>query len=149
MGETVIAVSALGEDSESDELQSLRQWLDDEVELSGAVDAGEGRAVPGTLGTVSDVLLITLGPGGVAGVFASVLITWIRAKTGSVSVVLRRPDGTELKLDARGLGALTSDQVPKAVQDLARWTETGPGAGTGVATATAPVTEGSDDGRQR
>ncbi|MFD4604973.1 hypothetical protein ACFWPQ_44035 [Streptomyces sp. NPDC058464] len=130
MASHVVAVSVSPGDDESDELQSLRSWIEDEAELAAAVRAGAGSEVAGTLGTVTDVLLITLGPGGAAGALAAVLVTWIRSRRkGTVIVRVRRPDGAEWELEAGGLSAMGAQEVQQMTRALADWTGTHEGTG--------------------
>ena len=75
-----LGVVITGEDA-GDELRSLNRWLGADRELGQ-----HARLLPGTLLDdrlgVEEVLSITLGSGGLAASFMTVLITWIRRRTG-------------------------------------------------------------------
>jgi hypothetical protein len=53
------------------------------------------------MGAVSDTLQIALGAGGAATVLAGSVSTWLSTRRQNVTMVLRRPDGKRLEIDAR------------------------------------------------
>jgi membrane-associated two-gene conflict system component 1 (EACC1) len=52
------------------------------------------------MGAVSDVIAVALGTGGAGTVLARALVAWISHRTTDVKLVLTRPEGTELSIDA-------------------------------------------------
>jgi hypothetical protein len=108
--------------------RSLEEWLADHEQLRGRVRPVVTAPQPGTMGSVADVLMVTVGPGGVATAVASVLISWIRRQRGTVSVSARRPNGAEITLSAEHVRGLTPEEVRSLVTQLEA-TLDGPGAG--------------------
>ena len=95
------------EDEPSD-LESLQEWMAEVSELRGLITAVEQPPPPGALGPLVEALMVALGPGGAATAFAAALISWIRHRSGVVTIRIDLPDGGRLELDAhriRGLGA--------------------------------------------
>lgn len=109
-------------------MRSLEVWLAAHDELRGRVEPVMTAPQPGTMGSVADVLMVTVGPGGVATAVASVLISWIRRQRGTVSVSARRPDGAEITLTADHVRGLTTEEVRALVTQLEA-TLDGTGAG--------------------
>jgi hypothetical protein len=114
-------------DGAGDELRSLRAWLVEEDELRGRVRLRQRPPEPDELGAVDDVLIVALGPGGVATVLASVLITWIRHRTGDVTVKLTRPDGTSVDVTAKHVRGLAAADVQTLTTELSRSLDAGGG----------------------
>lgn len=99
-------------------MRSLQAWLAGQDELRGRVRPLVAAPQPGAMGSVTEVLLVTLGPGGVASAVASVLISWIRRQSGPVRVRVTRPDGTEVELDADHVRGLSMEEVRSLVAKL-------------------------------
>jgi hypothetical protein len=114
-----ITVAAVGAQP-SDEVRSLRRWLVTEDDLRGRVRLVDAVPEPGTLGAMTDVLMVTLGPAGAATVFAGALVTWIRHRTGNADYKLTRPDGTVIEVSAQRVRGLDAAGVQALVGDLAR-----------------------------
>ncbi|MGH3720650.1 MAG: effector-associated constant component EACC1 [Pseudonocardiaceae bacterium] len=109
-------------------MRSLEAWLVGHDELRGRVRPVVEAPQPGTMGSVADVLMVTLGQGGVATAVASVLISWIRRQSGTVSVRATRSDGAEFTVTAEHVRGLTTEEVRSVVNQLAA-TLDGAGAG--------------------
>jgi Effector Associated Constant Component 1 len=109
-------------------MRSLEVWLAGHDELRGRVGPVVTAPQPGAMGSVADVLMVTVGPGGVATAVASVLISWIRRQRGTVSVSARRPDGAEITLTADHVRGLTTEEIRALVTQL-ETTLNGTGAG--------------------
>lgn len=109
-------------------MRSLEAWLASHDELRGQVEPVVTAPQPGTMGSVADVLMVTVGPGGVATAVASVLISWIRRQRGKVSVSAKRPDGAEITLTADHVRGLTTEEIRALVTQLEA-TLNGTGAG--------------------
>jgi hypothetical protein len=76
-----VSVSVMDEPA-GDQLRELRRLLGAEEELRGQVRLVERSPREGELGRLVEAVLVNLGPGGAAA-FASVLISWIRHRTGA------------------------------------------------------------------
>jgi Effector Associated Constant Component 1 len=113
-----VTVTAAGS-RDSDELRSLRQWLVAEEELRGQVRLAAPDE-PGSLGAVTDTLIVVLGQSGAAGVFAATLIAWIRHRTSDVRYKLTRPDGTVMEIAARRIHGLNAEGIQALTGELAR-----------------------------
>lgn len=97
-----MTISVVGRDS-ADELRSLRAWLAEERSLRNGVRLVDSAEVVGTLGSVVDVLAVTVGPGGLVTALATALVSWIRHRTSDVTLRVTRPDGTKIELTAARL----------------------------------------------
>ncbi|MEU6507828.1 MULTISPECIES: hypothetical protein [unclassified Streptomyces] len=114
-----LVVEVVG-DRSADELRSLRDWLVAEEELRGRVRLELPPPEPGALGSVVAALTVVLGPGGVATAAASVLISWLRRRTGNVSVKLVQPDGTSTEFSATNVRGLDAMEVQRITAELSR-----------------------------
>ena len=72
-----MVLTVCGDDA-VERVRSLDSWLVGEDRLRGRVRRVVRAPEPAMMGSVSDVLMIALGQGGVATVLVSVLIAWIR-----------------------------------------------------------------------
>ncbi|MFH8342598.1 hypothetical protein [Streptomyces sp. AM6-12] len=97
----------------------LARWLDEEDGLRGCVRREVGPVPEGALGGELEHLVVTLGSGGVATAMASVLVAWLRRRTGSVTVRLSRRDGSRIELRADRVRALDAAQLRAQVAQLA------------------------------
>jgi hypothetical protein len=109
-------------------MRSLEAWLVGHDELRGRVKPVVEAPQPGTMGSVAEVLMVTVEQGGTATAVASVLIAWIRRQSGKVSVSATRPDGTEITVTADHVRGLTTEEVRVVVTQLGVMLD-GPGAG--------------------
>ena len=122
-----VRLTVTGDDATA-AMRSLEEWLAGHDELRGRVRPVVTAPQPGTMGSVADVLMVTVGPGGVATAMASVLISWIRRQRGTVSVRAKRPNGAEVTLTADHVRGLTTEEVRALVTQLEATLE-GTGAG--------------------
>lgn len=97
------------------DMRSLAAWLSGRNELRGRVRHQAPPPAPGTMGTVTDVLVVALGPSGVAAALASVLIAWIKHRAGEVSLRITCACGKETTLTATQM----PNPTPEALADLA------------------------------
>ena len=97
---------------------ALADWLEADEELRGHVRR-EAEPVPeGALGAELAQLVVSLGSSGAVTAMASVIIAWLRRRTGSVSVSLTRPDGSAVELTAERVRALDAAGVREQVDQL-------------------------------
>jgi hypothetical protein len=111
-----VTVSLTGD---SDAAADLVAWLRGDDELRGYVRPLPAAVPPGKLGAELTQLLVEVGSGGMATAFASVLIAWIRRRTGGVSLSVKRPDGTEFTLTAERVAALDARELQEQAAQLA------------------------------
>jgi hypothetical protein len=97
---------------------ALLDWLWAEPELRGHVDRDASPPKPGSLGTVTDVLVVAVGSGGVATVLASALVSWIRRRTGSAEVTVTLSDGSSIEIRATDVHGLDADGVAALVRQV-------------------------------
>lgn len=101
-----------------DDSVALGALLDTDPDLRGHVRRAVAQVPEGALSGGLPDLLIALGSSGVATALASVLMVWLRQRSGSVSVHITRPDGTQLGLTAERVRALDSDELRAYVDQL-------------------------------
>jgi hypothetical protein len=138
-----VSVAVVG-DAGADGLRSLHEWLARDDELRGRVRPVQAPPVPGTLGPVLDSLVIALGPGGVATATASVLISWIRHRTGNQAVRITRADGTSLELTVARVRGLDAAGVRGLVAEISQ-SLLNAEAAAGASPAGGPHSPGSGD----
>jgi hypothetical protein len=78
----------------ADMTRDLFCWLGEEPCLRGRVRIVEHDPLPGMLGSVAAVVEAVAEPGGVITALATVAVTWLRCRTGKVSLSVRGRDGT-------------------------------------------------------
>ena len=96
----------------------LAAWLEADDELRGHVRREPAPVPDGALGTTIAQLALSLGSGGAATAMASVVIAWLRRRTGSVAVRLTRPDGSAVELQAERVRALDAAGLQAQVDQL-------------------------------
>jgi hypothetical protein len=141
----------IGGVASGDELRSLRTWLFDEPEFRGRVTLREMPPQPGNMGPSADALVLALASGGGAVLVAtalrtlgSVLVEWLRSRTGQVEVTARRADGVEVTLSATQVRRLSAADVGKTLDDLVSRLDRSPdGEGPGL----VPRLDASPDGK--
>ena len=82
------------------ELLALRDWLMRESPRPGTVSMTAAQGEHGDMGAGVDVLEVALGSGGAISVLAGAVSTWIQTRRQTVKMVLKRPDGVSLEIDA-------------------------------------------------
>jgi len=106
--------------ADAGDVRSLRQWMVADEMLRGRVRVSTAPPDHGTLGGVVETLTVALGPGGVATALASVLISWIRRRTGNVSVKISKPDGASYEFSATNIRSLSGVELQEVTAKLAR-----------------------------
>ncbi|MEU0568771.1 hypothetical protein ABZ297_25795 [Nonomuraea sp. NPDC005983] len=110
-----------------DDARGLRDWLVAEDELAGRVKLSEGTPEPDRLGVPTDVIMLMLAPGGAVTAFSAAVITWIRHRTGTATITIRREDRTEVKISAQRVRALDGQALTALTRELGGWLEGEPG----------------------
>ncbi len=102
------------------ELSSLNEWLCGEEDLRGAVRVVQRRVEAGELGSLTEALMLVLGPGGAATAAASALISWVRHQRADITVEVTVPDGTTVTVEAKRVKDLTTVDLARQVERLGR-----------------------------
>ncbi|MGW2701484.1 effector-associated constant component EACC1 [Streptomyces sp. NPDC001340] len=117
------------------EAADLAAWLDEEDVLRGRVRREVGPVPDGALGGELQQLVVGLTSGGVATAVASVIVAWLRRRTGSVTVRVSGRDGFEVEVRADQVRNMDAEQLRAQVDQLvsAAWSDGAgrePGGGT-------------------
>ncbi|MFB7476929.1 hypothetical protein [Kitasatospora sp. NPDC056184] len=143
-----------GADGDGDaDLHDLARWLADEPALRGRVRTCRGGPpAAGSMGTVSDLLIAVLEPGGAATVLVGTVVTWLRGRRERRTVTIRLTDGTEVTVSSDRVGRLGPEELAAMVRAVAEAVEpdgTRPsGAPEGPAVPDGPPA-GADPGDDR
>ena len=114
-----VTLATAGADAAGDDsAAALAAWLEDDDELRGHVRREAAPVPTGALGAEVAQLVVSLGSSGAVTAMASVLIAWLRRRTGSVSVHMTRPDGSAVELTADRVRALDATGVREQVDQL-------------------------------
>lgn len=100
------------------EVADLADWLDEDDALRGRVRREVGRVPDGALGGELQQLVVGLTSSGVATAVASVIVAWLRRRTGSVTVRVSRSDGFEVELRADQVRSMNPEQLRAQVDQL-------------------------------
>jgi Effector Associated Constant Component 1 len=85
------------------ELAALGEWLGGEGELRGRVRLCSGPVGDTDLGSIPDLLIVTLGTGGTGKVLASSLITWLQSRRTTARITVES-GGRHVTLDIQTAG---------------------------------------------
>jgi hypothetical protein len=107
-------------DRSADELRSLREWLVADESLRGRVRLVADAPKSGTLGTGTDALAIALGNGGAFTVFATVAVTWLKRRTGRMTVKIVKSDGATVEVTSDLVRPQTAQELRETAEGLAR-----------------------------
>lgn len=128
-----VTVCVFGDDA-AGELRSLLHWLDGDDALRGRGRVAGGPPPPGAMGAGIETLVLVLAPGGLVTACATVLIAWIRSRSGSVSIEVSRPDGARMRLDAKTTSQIPHERIDELTARMSALLGGGPGtAGTSLA----------------
>ena len=92
--------TAVGGIPDEGELRALRDWLMLESPRPGAMSIRPATAGAEDMGAAADALTVAVGSGGAITVLAGAIRTWIQTRRQTVRMVIRRPGGVELEIDA-------------------------------------------------
>ena len=96
----------------ADLTRDLFAWLAAEPSLRGRVHIVERDPIAGALGPVTTALEAILEPGGAVTALATVAITWLRCRTGKVSLSIRGENGSpDLNITAERVKSLDTSGV--------------------------------------
>ncbi|MFQ3556617.1 hypothetical protein QZN11_07410 [Streptomyces gramineus] len=102
----------------ADDLRSIHDWLGDTDEIRGRVGLAESPPVPGSLGPVTEGLLVALGPGGAVTALATTLLAWIRQRRSEVTLKVTRSDGASFELTGKRIRLLGDAELRQLVDQL-------------------------------
>lgn len=96
-------------------------WLNAEDVLRGRVRIERKPGGPEDMGSWPDVIQVALAPGGAAVTLAGAIVYWLRNRTSTIRVSMRRADGAEVTVAAQRVRQLDGDQLSTLTNDLAGW----------------------------
>jgi hypothetical protein len=110
-----------------DDAAALDAELDSEPDLRRHVRRVAADSPPGSLGGELPQLLVTLASGGLATALASVIVVWLRQRTGSITIRVTRADGSELELAAERVKKMDHETLRAQTDQLRAllWPEDG------------------------
>ncbi|MEV4706629.1 effector-associated constant component EACC1 [Actinoplanes sp. NPDC049316] len=136
-----------GGDRPGSAVNDLSTALNSHAQLRGRTQLSTERHHGSGLNETLTTLLVDLSPTAL-GAFTTILLTWIRHRTGTTRLTVRRPDGARLELSAQRVRNLNADQLAALSVQLtealspAPRTPTGdPSAEAGQITAPTPPSE--------
>jgi hypothetical protein len=94
----------------SSEVNDLSTALNSHPQLHGRTQLNTDRHHGSGLNQTLTTLLVDLSPAAL-GAFTTILLTWIRHRTGTTRLTVRRPDGARLELSAQRVRNLNADQL--------------------------------------
>ncbi|MEE1754539.1 effector-associated constant component EACC1 [Streptomyces sp. SP18CS02] len=98
----------------------LRGWLGKQRELRGRVQRGAGEPpAPGTMGTATEFVTVLLESGGIVTVLVAAVVTWVQSRSGSQTVTITRPDGTQVTVTSERVKGLNAQQAGALAQEIA------------------------------
>jgi hypothetical protein len=100
-----------------DDLRSLRTWLSDVDELRGRVRIRPADAPPGTLGVVTDTLVVTAP---IVAALAPALISWIRSRHTDLTLTVTGSDGSSVEISAQRMRRLGAEELGPEIERLIR-----------------------------
>jgi hypothetical protein len=92
------------------EVNDLSMALNSSPQLRSRTDLNTERDHGSGLNQTLTTLLVDLSPAAL-GAFTTILLTWIRHRTGTTRLTVRRPDGARLELSAQRVRNLNADQL--------------------------------------
>ncbi|MGW1106730.1 effector-associated constant component EACC1 [Streptomyces sp. NPDC002540] len=121
------------------ETDDLRQWLRRNPELRGAVgQALSGPPMPGSMsGGAAELIPVLLTPGGLTAAVAAAVVAWLQSRRGNQTVMINRPDGTQVTVTSERVRGLTAEGAGDLAQRVAEALQQPP--------QPAPPTDGRDD----
>jgi threonine dehydratase len=97
----------------TEDLFLLREWLESDPALAGTVTLDEVDIKPDEMGSLSEVLVVALGSGGLATVIAGNLSAWMSSRKAEVTVTKTGADGSSASLTVKNV-----DDVDKVVKEF-------------------------------
>jgi Effector Associated Constant Component 1 len=101
----VEAVISIPDPGAGVDLYGAREWLSREPEFRGRLRLVNAQPSPDEMGTLIDVLSVSLSGGGALTVLAGSLTVWLQQKRSTLSVRLTASDGTSMEISAAGPSA--------------------------------------------
>jgi hypothetical protein len=96
---------------------TLAAYLQTQPGLHGRVQLTTGGHRPGGITQSLATVIAEVGPAA-ATALGTALVTWLRHRTSSTRITVRRPDGTRFELDAQRVRALGAPELAQLVDQL-------------------------------
>ncbi|MDA1359038.1 hypothetical protein O1R50_05355 [Glycomyces luteolus] len=95
-----VEITIAGSEDARGELESLRQWLNQDEDYRGLVDFAPAEIKPGELGALQEILLAAIAAGGLDALGRTIAV-WLQTRQSTIAVKLRA-DGTIEEVSASG-----------------------------------------------
>ncbi|MGV9928341.1 effector-associated constant component EACC1 [Nocardia rhamnosiphila] len=99
----------------ADDLFELLEWFNDSDDLRGRVVLPTKQILPGEMGGLSDVLVVSLGAGGALTALVSSLTTWFTVRRSDIAITLKTGPTSEITIDAK---RVTLPEVTASLQTM-------------------------------
>jgi len=115
-----LTIRIIGQHNPADELRLLGQALRDSDVVTGKLVLTRERPIaPDRLGPWVDAISVAVGAGGAITVFVRELARYLRRRSTDLDIeVSRGPDGTRIKLSAKGLRAMSATELEQTVRKI-------------------------------
>ncbi|WP_020666482.1 effector-associated constant component EACC1 [Amycolatopsis nigrescens] len=98
-------IEVTGSEDVQADVASLREWLDGEPKLRGAVHREPAPLRDDEMGGVADVLVAALGDGGAIAALAAAVGTWLGTRRSKVTLRVTGRDGETVEVDVQSKNA--------------------------------------------
>jgi hypothetical protein len=115
-----LTIRVVSQHNPADELRLLGRALRDSAAVTGELTLTRERPVAqDRLGSWVDAVSVAVGTGGAATVFIRELARYLLRRSTDLDIEISRgPDGTRIKLSAKGLRAMSASQLEQTVRQI-------------------------------
>ncbi|APE38064.1 hypothetical protein BOX37_06030 [Nocardia mangyaensis] len=96
----------------------LNSWLLTQDGFRGRVRVLERPPAAGTLGASLDAVMVAVSSGLTSSAAFGALIAWLKTRPGKLTMRVKKPDGTEIEIEAEGLRGLSAAQLAAYVESI-------------------------------
>lgn len=113
--------------TDSDDLRSLSSFLAQEPQLRGRLQLVDSLPPAGSLGAVTDVVMVAVGSGGALTALTGAAAVWLQSRGSAIKIRLQDSSGRSAEIDAdkvKGVDAATLRDLLGDVERTLRDTDT-------------------------
>ncbi|MBL1102242.1 effector-associated constant component EACC1 [Streptomyces coffeae] len=93
-------------------LESLADWLRGEPRLAGRVRPRSAPPAPGQMGTLGELLVVSVGAGGLLPVLAGAVRAWLNhPRRSEVRIIVHAPDGRHIDIEAKHVSKAAVEEI--------------------------------------